>query len=79
MKIKKKDRSCILFIQKIANRSSLFDQKKLKKGTLFGRFFQHSENTKIKKKDKGRERERQLARTLERNKENVQIKQNNKR
>lgn len=42
---------------------------------LFGRFLKHSENATIKKKDIGRERERQPARTLERKKENVQIKQ----
>lgn len=54
---------------KTANRSSLFDQEKRKKGTLFGRFLKHSKNVKIKKKDKGRERERgdnSLARSRER-------------
>lgn len=68
---KKKDGSCT-FHKKTANRSSLFDQeKKRKKGTLFGRFFKHSENAKIRKgRQRGRERERDnlLARSREKRK-----------
>lgn len=68
MKIKKKRWKLYIFL-KTANRSSLFDQEKRKKGTLFGRFLKHSKNAKIKKKDKGRERERETTRSHAREKE----------
>lgn len=78
MKInKKKDGSCILFTQKAASGSSLFDQgkkKTWKKGTLFSRFLKHSENNEIEK-ERQKEREK-TTRSHAREKEREMYKSN---